>query len=90
MPTTTGYGGPNGFFTNIIDAFDLTGTVNFVIPIAADGGFDWFALEEPRSDASFDVTGVNATPLPAALPLFAGGLGVMGLVARRRKKRKNA
>jgi hypothetical protein len=33
--------------------------------------------------------GANPTPLPAALPLFAGGLGVMGLLARRRK-RKNA
>jgi hypothetical protein len=28
-----------------------------------------------------------ATPLPAALPLFAGGLGVIGLVARRRKRK---
>ena len=27
------------------------------------------------------------TPLPAALPLFAGGLGVIGLLARRRKRR---
>ena len=33
--------------------------------------------------------GVSATPLPAALPLFAGGLGLVGLLARRRK-RKNA
>ncbi len=33
--------------------------------------------------------GDTATPLPAALPLFAGGLGVFGLLARRRK-RKNA
>jgi hypothetical protein len=31
----------------------------------------------------------SATPLPAALPLFASGLGVMGFLARRRK-RKNA
>jgi hypothetical protein len=29
--------------------------------------------------------GVSATPLPAALPLFAGGLGVFGFLARRRK-----
>lgn len=29
---------------------------------------------------------VSTTPLPAALPLFAGGLGVIGLLARRKKK----
>jgi len=29
----------------------------------------------------------GATPLPAALPLFAGGLGVIGLLARRRKRK---
>jgi len=28
----------------------------------------------------------SVTPLPAALPLFASGLGVMGFLARRRKK----
>ena len=27
----------------------------------------------------------STTPLPAALPLFAGGLGALGLIARRRK-----
>jgi hypothetical protein len=32
---------------------------------------------------------VNPTPLPAALPLFATGLGALGLLARR-KKRKGA
>ncbi len=31
----------------------------------------------------------NATPLPAALPLFATGLGALGLLGWRRK-RKNA
>ena len=34
-------------------------------------------------------TDLQGTPLPAALPLFAGGLGVIGLLARR-KKRKGA
>jgi hypothetical protein len=28
-----------------------------------------------------------ATPLPAALPLFATGLGVMGFLAKRRKRK---
>jgi hypothetical protein len=31
-------------------------------------------------------TAVTTTPLPAALPLFCAGLGVMGLLARRRKR----
>lgn len=36
-------------------------------------------------------TTVNPTPLPAALPLFAGGLGVLGLLGWRRKRaRKDA
>jgi hypothetical protein len=30
---------------------------------------------------------VSATPLPAALPLFAGGLGMVGLLARRKKRK---
>jgi hypothetical protein len=30
------------------------------------------------------------TPIPAALPLFASGLGVMGFVARRRKRKATA
>jgi hypothetical protein len=34
--------------------------------------------------------GAGAAPLPAALPLFAGGLGVIGLLARRRKQKKTA
>ena len=29
--------------------------------------------------------GVSQTPLPAALPLFAGGLGLVGLLAQRRE-----
>jgi hypothetical protein len=36
--------------------------------------------------ATFTLTEVTATPLPAALPLFAGGLGAMGLLGWRRKK----
>ena len=35
-----------------------------------------------------DDISVTATPLPAALPLFAGGLGILGLLGRRRRKSK--
>jgi hypothetical protein len=33
---------------------------------------------------------VTATPLPAALPLFAGGLGMVGFLARRKKRNARA
>jgi hypothetical protein len=33
---------------------------------------------------------INATPIPAALPLFASGLGALGLVAHRRKRKAAA
>jgi hypothetical protein len=36
------------------------------------------------------LSNVAATPLPAAMPLFAGGLGVLGLFARRRKQKQPA
>jgi hypothetical protein len=34
-----------------------------------------------------DFETLTATPLPAALPLFAGGLGLMGFLGRRRKRK---
>jgi hypothetical protein len=49
-----------------------------------------FAQTTPGgSEASpiFDDVQVAATPIPAALPLFAGGLGMLGLLARRRKRK---
>jgi hypothetical protein len=38
----------------------------------------------------FTQKSVLATPLPASLPLFAAGLGVVGLVARSRKRKRAA
>jgi hypothetical protein len=35
----------------------------------------------------FPNAGVGTTPLPAGLPLFASGLGALGLLARRRKRK---
>jgi hypothetical protein len=56
----------------------------------------WLRLDF-RSSSSFNgtntaeylVASVSQVPLPAALPLFATGLGALGLLARRRKQ-KNA
>jgi hypothetical protein len=41
--------------------------------------------------ADFSVaSGGSATPLPAALPLFGAGLGLFGLLARRKKRKVSA
>ena len=51
--------------------------------IASGSGLS-FAQDTDNLALSGDL---QATPLPAALPLFAGGLGLFGLIARRRKQR---
>jgi hypothetical protein len=44
----------------------------------------WIALD------NFSVTDPSATPLPGTLPLFAGGLGMMGLLGWRRMRQAAA
>jgi hypothetical protein len=48
-------------------------------------GGTWFP---DVTDAAFtaNFSDVSSTPLPATLPLFAGGLGLVGMFARRRKR----
>jgi hypothetical protein len=41
--------------------------------------------EDPKND--FSLTPVSSTPLPGALPLFAGGLGMVGFLSRRKKRK---
>ena len=41
----------------------------------------------PEAFEYADVTFLSATPLPATLPLFAGGLSMIGLLGWRRKRR---
>ena len=55
-----------------------------------NGNIDAFTIGVNGSNTTFNFDpAVATTPLPAALPLFAGGLGVIGFLAGRRK-RKNA
>ena len=58
----------------------LTGTVFDKIVVTSIAGFtkmDHFEVSELKA--------VTPVPIPAALPLFAGGLGLMGWMARRRR-----
>jgi len=47
----------------------------------------WSALSDPGVRIFVEGVEGSETPLPGALPLFAGGLGVFGLLARRRLRR---
>ena len=49
------------------------------------GGYAFYA--DGQQEAAGTITSSLATtPLPAALPLFAGGFGMVGFLARRRKR----
>ena len=96
--------GPNGFIiTNNYDQvlsieFLNPLTTPGVDPIVVGAySYECFSYSCPPGGTDFVDTRyfiggyavVTATPLPAALPLFAGGLGAVGLFGWRRK-RKNA
>jgi len=69
------------------------GTINlantYVANVEAGGSWDSYNYAVTLLTASGNQSMVyaNATPLPATLPLFGTGLGVVGLLARRRKRK---
>ena len=70
------------------------GGVRFSVGFASpgetfDANIDAVTIGVSNVDTTYDFEPASATPLPAALPLFSGGLGVLGLLLRGRK-RKNA
>lgn len=80
------YDGANPPFGGLIPAGTYVGFED--LALAQGGDFDF-------NDDSFVFTNVTIrqdgeTPIPAALPLFASGLGLLGLLARRRKRRAQA
>jgi hypothetical protein len=94
--TVTGNGNTATFLLSSVTVDDTTNLTVTGYGFATLTGFDntpgFFSLTSQGTsgtNVSFSTT-VNATPLPAALPLFAGGLGVIGLVARRRKRNRVA
>ena len=65
------------------ELLSLTGTTFAFADGGCNSNYTWC------SQPTFYVSGLEFqnTPIPAALPLFASGLGVMGLLLRRRKRK---
>ena len=72
-PTTTSDITYNGWY------YKYTSALAF--PQVTEGGVG------PYFGPNFEIAAASATPLPGALPLFAGGLGIIGLIAGRKKRR---
>jgi hypothetical protein len=69
-----------GTVTSFGPGFTGVSTVTITESLAGFMGFDNFTITPTSAE----------TPLPAALPLFATGLGALGLLGWRRKKRPAA
>jgi hypothetical protein len=74
----------------------ISGPLSFDVPFSlayTAGTYDVYielaSTDDPNNTISLTSV-VSSTPLPAALPLFAGGLGMFGLLAGRRKRKASA
>jgi hypothetical protein len=76
----------NGTATWVAFSQDFTATSNLTLLsfIDTQGAFNAGIYLD---DVSVDPVVVGTTPLPAALPLFAGGLGLVGFLSRRKKQK---
>jgi hypothetical protein len=90
--TLTFFSGLNGTGT---DLFSITGSLlniqtygHDLVDFTMTGGtFESVVLASSGNAFEFaDLQDALATPLPAAFPLFAGGLGMVGFFARRKKR----
>ena len=63
--------------TDVTGSFDLT---------SAFAGFEHVIATTGTNQLSVEGS-ISATPIPAALPLFAGGLGALGLFGWRKKRK---
>ena len=75
--------GPSAAYTLYSDSDPLLGAGNYIISTYLAVG----NVTDPNFQVNFSL---SQTPLPAALPLFASGLGAMGLLGWRKRRKAAA
>ena len=80
-PTILGAPSTASWTQEIVPFTAIAGVANFTIAINIP------LVVTDNSIGLDNISFAAATPLPAALPLFAGGLGMIGLLARRWKRK---
>jgi hypothetical protein len=84
---------PAGCSADRLDAYKITLPADFAFNELASITFLGNNAGNPQGQpflAALTVETVTATPIPAALPLFATGLGALGLLGWRRKRKAQA
>ena len=70
----------------VVDAQNGSGIWGGPLPGISSSAYWIWSNPDDGDYADFSIAIVDPTPLPATLPLFAGGLGLLGYVAGRRKR----
>jgi hypothetical protein len=73
-------------FQNPLFGFDPTANGEYLVTLSLAAGNTPIASLQARIIAG-DGLAPSAAPLPGALPLFASGLGMLGFIAHRRKRK---
>lgn len=88
VPSTDLGNGLNSFLVITPDVSVSTTTSSLMTKIVLTSTYGLLGVEGFDQTKQFSISSVNAVPLPGALPLMASGLGALGLLGWRRKRKK--